>query len=756
MPSSDRSNFEEVFSKPSSLRNALENALANADCILKAARNDQRSISQALKMNDVDAPSSKDFNMLEELRWYVHPKECASYLSQGLSSVPGTESSEVYGAIQPLVLRPESMEATLLPSPGNIATHDVSIGDQTNSTEKKRKQAIKQSCCSAWGEDSNTLAASVNVSDDELFCFRDGEHSGEAPFSEIAEGFEGEELTGNCEVFDPQTDSWNGIDTFLRTRKKSKVIICGSENIIGCDLASAAVVEDRFYFRDGEEHNGEASINEIKAGFDDGELSGTAKIYSKQTGEWAEIGSFLEAYMGSKDAVNTEPTLDSGAAQPKDELAPETAQDVKSEKRKPARGAGVWGGGRFVAPDTFSGADDAPPRDPAVISTKNSSSHSERGVDLLSTQPRQTKQKRFNHIKPPPKLMRQINQAIIQWNMIEEGDRLLLGLSGGKDSLSLLHCLLEAKRKLPTRFEIEVCTIDPMTPSFDPSPLIPYIKSLGLKYHYIRDNIVERANKSGKNGETVSSLCAFCARMKRGNLYSCARKNNCNKLVLAQHLDDCAESFMMSVMHNGFLRTMKANYRINAGDLAVIRPMVYCRESLMTHFARNANLPVINENCPACFEEPKERARIKKLLSREESLYPNFYDNIRRSLIPLMHDDLTAILHAYTEEAVSKSRKLPFASAKGQSYRQPRSRTKASENSAVKGSAHSAGDPVATQTYLMSATEQELLIALTRKRAERFRLAGAMGRLGDDEDPTGQVCTLNGGNGSIPCRELME
>ena len=73
-----------------------------------------------------------------------------------------------------------------------------------------------------------------------------------------------------------------------------------------------------------------------------------------------------------------------------------------------------------------------------------------------------------------------------------------------------------------------------MTPSFDPSPLIPYVEGLGLKYHYIRDDIVERAANSGKDGKTVSSLCAFCARMKRGNLYSCARKNNCNKLVLGE------------------------------------------------------------------------------------------------------------------------------------------------------------------------------------------------------------------------------
>ena len=96
--------------------------------------------------------------------------------------------------------------------------------------------------------------------------------------------------------------------------------------------------------------------------------------------------------------------------------------------------------------------------------------------------------------------------------------------------------------------------------------------------------------------------------MKRGNLYSCARKHKCYKLVLAQHLDDCAESFLMSVMHNGFLRTMKASYNVNVGDMSVIRPMIYCRESLMTEFVKSANLPVIHENCPAGVEESKERA----------------------------------------------------------------------------------------------------------------------------------------------------
>ena len=246
--------------------------------------------------------------------------------------------------------------------------------------------------------------------------------------------------------------------------------------------------------------------------------------------------------------------------------------------------------------------------------------------------------------------------------------------------------------------------------------------------------------------------------MKRGNLYACARKNNCNKLVLAQHLDDLAESFFMSVMHNGFLRTMKANYKINAGDLSVIRPLAYCRESLMTDFAKSAHLPIINENCPACFEEPKERARVKKLLSKEETLYPQFYDNIKRALMPLMHDDATAILRSYTEEALSKTRRDDLKKVR----QRPASANKdvttlPNSNDSEKNEI----DPERNMTLLANASEDDLVAELARRRADRFRLAGAMPSINSgasftSSDPTGQVCTLNGGNGTIPCNELME
>ena len=157
----------------------------------------------------------------------------------------------------------------------------------------------------------------------------------------------------------------------------------------------------------------------------------------------------------------------------------------------------------------------------------------------------------------------------------------MVALSGGKDSLSLLHVLRAMQRKSPVKFDLAACTIDPQAAEYDPSPLIKYLSALNVPYFYVRDPIVERAGTCMQN----NSICAFCSRMKRGLLYTTARKNKYDVIAMGQHLDDLAESFMMSSFHNGLLRTMKANYKIQAGDLRVIRPLVFCREKLFKDFA---------------------------------------------------------------------------------------------------------------------------------------------------------------------------
>lgn len=229
-------------------------------------------------------------------------------------------------------------------------------------------------------------------------------------------------------------------------------------------------------------------------------------------------------------------------------------------------------------------------------------------------------------------LMRPVGRAIADHDMIHDQDRILLGLSGGKDSLSLLHILHQLSRHAPVHFELAAMTVDPQVDGFDPSVLQPYLADLGIPYFYQREPILERATEH-INGD---SYCSWCARMKRGVMYATARREGYNVLALAQHLDDLAESFLMSAFHGGRLKTMKANYRISDGDLRVIRPLAYVRERQTRDFAQSAGLPVIVDSCPACFTMPTQRQHMKELLASEEKNNPQLFKSLLSTLRPLM------------------------------------------------------------------------------------------------------------------------
>ena len=152
-----------------------------------------------------------------------------------------------------------------------------------------------------------------------------------------------------------------------------------------------------------------------------------------------------------------------------------------------------------------------------------------------------------------------MTKASTEFDMIKEGDKVLVGLSGGKDSLTMLVLLLDLQRRAPFKFSIAACTVEPGAAEFDPSPLKAYVTpQLGIPYFFESDTIIQRAK--GVGGKF--SICAYCARQKRGILYSTALREGYNVLALAQHADDLAESFLMSAMHNGRLRTMKVPMRM--------------------------------------------------------------------------------------------------------------------------------------------------------------------------------------------------
>lgn len=238
------------------------------------------------------------------------------------------------------------------------------------------------------------------------------------------------------------------------------------------------------------------------------------------------------------------------------------------------------------------------------------------------------------YAKPPKSLLRKIGKAIADYEMIKEGDRILLGVSGGKDSLSLLQILKHLQTYAPVKFELGVITVDPEVEGFDPSSLTDYYDHIGVPWHYEQQPIMEEAKKN-MDGD---SFCSYCSRMKRGIMYSTCRRENYNVLALAQHLDDLAESFLMSVFHGGQLRTMKAHYTNDAGDIRVIRPLVYCRERQTADFAKEAELPIIPDSCPACFDMPTQREHMKQLLAQEEHTNKHLFSSVLHAIRPLLKE----------------------------------------------------------------------------------------------------------------------
>jgi selenocysteine lyase/cysteine desulfurase/tRNA(Ile)-lysidine synthase TilS/MesJ len=237
----------------------------------------------------------------------------------------------------------------------------------------------------------------------------------------------------------------------------------------------------------------------------------------------------------------------------------------------------------------------------------------------------------------PKKLIKKVLAAVNDYDMIHDNDKIIVCISGGKDSLTMLHLLRHIQKVSAKKFKIAAATVDPQVPEYNPSPLKEYMEYLGIPYFYESHAIVSLA--AAKMTKKVS-LCAFCSRMKRGILYSCARREGYNVLALGQHLDDLAESFLMSIFNNGMLRTMKANYVNDKGDLRIIRPLVYVREKVTKAFAQDSKLPVITENCPACFAAPTERHRTKLMLASQEQAIPDVFSSILSAMKPIMRGGL--------------------------------------------------------------------------------------------------------------------
>ena len=225
-------------------------------------------------------------------------------------------------------------------------------------------------------------------------------------------------------------------------------------------------------------------------------------------------------------------------------------------------------------------------------------------------------------------LKHNVGEAVLMYNMIEDGDRVMVCLSGGKDSYAMLEVLLALQKKAPIAFELVAVNLDQKQPDFPEAVLPAYLENLGIEYHIVEQDTYSIVKEKIPEGKTT---CGLCSRLRRGILYSFSEKIGATKIALGHHQDDIVETFFLNMFFNGQLKTMPPKLLSDNKKHVVIRPLALCKERDIADYAMIKNYPIIP--CNLCgSQENMQRKKVKAMIAQWELETPGRADSIMRSL----------------------------------------------------------------------------------------------------------------------------